>query len=75
MSFNEHINEICYAKEPTPTYEQEDQEHDDVFYALRSQHHGQSYQQFAYPVYAGDKKENCFDEGGLTIKPFIKLHN
>lgn len=38
MTCNNHINQVDYAKEPAPTYQEEKQEYDDADYVLFGKH-------------------------------------
>ena len=74
VAFHEHVDEVNYSKEPTPTDEQEHKEYNNVQNALRSKCNGQSYKTFANPTNKGKEQENCFDKRGLFVKPFVKSH-
>jgi hypothetical protein len=74
VAFHEHVDEVDYSKEPTPTDEQEHKEYNNVQNALRSKCNGQSYKTFANPTNKGKEQENCFDKRGLFVKPFVKSH-
>ena len=75
MSFEQQINEVDETENPTPTYNDEQNEHNDVNQALRSKHNGQSYKTFADPTNDGKEKENDFKKGGLAVKPLIEIHS
>ena len=75
MSGKQHINEIRNNEDPTPTYRYEKNEDNDVQNVFRSKHHRQSYKTFYNPTNNGDEEKNGFDENGLAVKPFIKLHS
>ena len=75
MSFKQQINEVDNSKEPTPAYEQEQCENNNVQHTLRSKHNGKSYKAFNNPTNNGDEKKNRFEEKGLAVKPLIKLHS
>ena len=74
MSFKQQIDKVNQAKNPTPTDNYEQNEHNDMNRALRAKHNGQSYKTFANPTNDGKEKENHLDKGGLTVKPLIEIH-
>ena len=74
MSFEQQVYEIDDCKEPTPTDQQEYEENNDVFNTLRSQHNRQSYKAFYYPTNKRNEQKDCFNKGGLAVKPLIEIH-
>jgi hypothetical protein len=77
VAFHEHVDEVDYSKEPTPTDEQEHKEYNNVQNALRSKCNGQSYKTFANPTNNGKEQQNRLNKSRLAVKPFVKiqLHN
>jgi hypothetical protein len=75
MTFQQQVNKVDKTKNPAPAQYEEQNEYNNVYTALRSQHNGQSYKTFNNPTNEGDEKENSLNKGGLLVKPFIKLHN
>jgi hypothetical protein len=75
MSFKQQVNEVDKTKNPTPAYDQEQYEHNNVYKLLRSKHNRQSYKAFYNPTNEGNEKKNSFHKCGLAVKPFIKLHS
>lgn len=58
MSFDDHVDQIGKAEDPTPTNDEEQYEHNDVQRRFRTKHNRQSYKDFHDPTYEGDEEKD-----------------
>ena len=69
-----HIDKIYYAENFRPTYEKEQDEHNDVNHALGAKHYRKPYKTFNNPTNEWNEKKYGFQKYRLTVKPFVKIH-